>query len=353
MSLVFKNIKLDVPIIQGGMGIGVSLSGLAGNVMKEGGLGVISAAQPGYAKDNFVRETVKANIQALKEEVAKAREISKGKGALGINLMVAMEYYGEYAKSMNDLDIDVVISGAGLPLELPSFITNPKIALAPIVSSAKAAVLLCKRWLSRHDRLPDFIIIEGPMAGGHLGFDPDQLRVKTTQTLEEIVVETKAALENLGHKIPLVAAGGVFTGFDIAKFIKLGADAVQMATRFIGTYECDADMKFKEVFLNGKEEDIDLVISPAGYHGRAWVNPFVKKMREQRVPPIHCVNCLKPCHPPTTPYCITEALIEAVKGNTDNGLVFTGSNGYRVKKIYSVHDLMNELLSEMKEGLDI
>ena len=138
MSLVFKNIKLDVPIIQGGMGIGVSLSGLAGNVMKEGGLGVISAAQPGYAKDNFVRETVKANIQALKEEVAKAREISKGKGALGINLMVAMEYYGEYAKSMNDLDIDVVISGAGLPLELPSFITNPKIALAPIVSSAKA-----------------------------------------------------------------------------------------------------------------------------------------------------------------------------------------------------------------------
>lgn len=351
MSFEFKHVKLEVPIIQGGMGIGVSLSNLAGHVMKEGGLGVLSAAQPGYRKDDFKRNTVKANIEALKEEVKKAREIANGNGALGINLMVAMEYYGDYAKSMNDLDIDVVISGAGLPLDLPTFITNPKIALAPIVSSAKAAVLLCKRWLSRHNVLPDLIIIEGPMAGGHLGFDPDELRAKTTQTLEEIVVETKAALEALGHKIPIAAAGGVFTGYDIAKFLKLGADAVQMATRFIGTYECDADMKFKEVFLNGKEEDIDLVISPAGYHGRAWVNPFVKKMRTQRIPPIQCVNCLKPCHPPTTPYCITEALIEAVKGNTDEGLVFTGSNGYRVKKLYHVHDLITELLTEMKAGL--
>lgn len=350
-SFKFKDIQLDIPIIQGGMGIGVSLGNLAGHVMKEGGVGVISAAQPGFSKTDFKRHPVQSNIEALKEEITKARLISEGKGALGINLMVAAEYYDDYAHAINELDVDVVISGAGLPLELPALITNPKIAIAPIVSSAKAAVLLCKRWLSRHNRLPDFIVIEGPEAGGHLGFDPEALRTKTAQKLEEIVVETKEALTNLGHKIPLVAAGGVFTGYDIAKFIQLGASAVQMATRFIGTFECDADMKFKEVFLNGKEDEIDLVISPAGYHGRAWVNPFVKRMREGRIAPIQCVNCLKPCHPPTTPYCITEALIEAVIGNTDNGLVFTGSNGYRVKKIYHVHDLIAELMGEMNEVL--
>lgn len=351
MNFIVNGTTLDVPIIQGGMGIGVSLGNLAGHVMKEGGIGVISAAQPGYRKPNFKRNPVEANIEALKEEIQKARTISQGKGLLGINLMVAAEYYDRYAKAINEMDIDVIISGAGLPLELPSFITNPHIAIAPIVSSAKAAALICKRWLSRHNRVPDFIVIEGPMAGGHLGFDPLQLRSKTTQKLEDIVTETLDALKTLELKIPVVAAGGIFTGFDIAKFIKLGASAVQMATRFIGTFECDADIKFKEVFLNSKESDIDFVISPSGYPGRAFVNPFVTRMRVGRIAPIQCVNCLKPCNPPTTPYCITEALVNAVSGDTDNGLVFTGANGYRVKEIISVHDLIDQLVTEMKSAL--
>lgn len=349
-SFSFNGHTLTVPIIQGGMGIGVSLGNLAGHVMKEGGLGVISAAQPGFRKEHFKRNPVKANVEALHEEIAKARVISQGKGALGINLMVAAEYYDQYAKAINEMDIDVVISGAGLPLELPAFITNPKIALAPIVSSAKAASLICKRWLSRHNRLPDFIVIEGPLAGGHLGFDPFDLRSKTTQKLEDIVSETVTVIKELGHKIPLIAAGGVFTGFDIGKFIKLGASGVQMATRFIATHECDADVKFKEVFINGKEEDIDFVISPSGYPGRAFVNPFVKQMREGRIPPIHCVNCLKPCHPPTTPYCITEALVAAVTGDTDHGMVFTGANGHRITEIVSVHTLISTLMGELQES---
>lgn len=351
MSLTIKGVTLGVPIIQGGMGIGVSLGRLAGSVMKEGGLGVISAAQPGYRKPNFKRNPVEANIEALHEEIAKARQLSEGKGRLGINLMVAAEYYDRYAKAINEMDIDVIISGAGLPLELPSFITNPKIALAPIVSSAKAASLICKRWLSRHNRVPDFIVIEGPLAGGHLGFDPLELRSKTTQKLEDIVTETLAALKFLELDIPVVAAGGVFTGFDIAKFIQLGASAVQMATRFIGTFECDADDKFKQVFLDSKPDDIDFVISPSGYPGRAFVNPFVKRMRLGRIAPTMCVNCLKPCHPPTTPYCITEALVNAVTGDTDNGLVFTGANGHRVKELISVHTLIASLMGEMNEAL--
>lgn len=338
---------ISVPIIQGGMGIGVSLGNLAGHVMKEGGCGVISAAQPGYRTPEFKRNPVDSNIAALKEEVQKARFLSEGKGCLGINLMVAAEYYDRYAKAINDLDIDVLISGAGLPLELPALVTNPKIALAPIVSSAKAASLLCRRWQSRHNRLPDLLIIEGPLAGGHLGFDPEHLRTHSTQDLETIVTETLETLKELQLSIPVIAAGGIFTGSDIAKFIKLGASGVQMATRFIGTHECDADPKFKEVFLNSKKEDIQFVISPSGYPGRAFVNPFVKRMRLGRIAPIQCVNCLKPCNPPTTPYCITEALVNAVSGDVDNGLIFTGANGYRVKEIVSVHQLMTELMDEL------
>lgn len=350
-TLVIKGKPLTIPIIQGGMGIGVSLGNLAGHVMKEGGCGVISAAQPGYKKANFKRDPVACNIESLKEEIAKARAISEGKGCLGINLMVAAEYYDRYAIAINEMDIDVIISGAGLPLDLPTYITNPSIALAPIVSSAKAAILLCKRWQSRHQLLPDFIVIEGPLAGGHLGFDPEHLRTKTTQSLETIVEESAKALQELGLSIPVVAAGGVYTGRDIAKFLTLGASGVQMATRFIGTYECDADPKFKEVFIQSKESDIEFVISPSGYPGRAFANPFVKQMRLGRIAPIQCVNCLKPCHPPTTPYCITEALVNAVSGDVDHGLVFTGANGYRITELTSVHLLIQELMTELREAL--
>lgn len=346
--LRFKNKHLELPIIQGGMGIGVSLGNLAGHVMKEGGMGVISAAQPGYRDPNFKRDPFECNIKALKAEVKKARKISEGHGLLGINIMVAGQQYNQYVTEIGKMDVDVIISGAGLPLELPNLVQNDQIALAPIVSSGKAAYLLCRRWFQRYLRYPDFIIIEGPLAGGHLGFCWDDLKAHTEQKLETIFDDCQKVLADLGQNIPLVVAGGIYTSADIVAFLKRGAAAVQIATRFIGTFECDAHERFKQAFINAKKTDIDFVISPSGYPGRALVNDFVKLMRTQRIPSTHCVHCLKACIPLTTPYCITEALINSVSGDVEHGLIFTGANGYRIDKIVHVKDLIEELMQEVK-----
>ncbi len=343
-KIKIRHKTLDIPLIQGGMGIGVSLGNLAGHIMKEGGLGVISAAQPGYRELDFKQNTIEANLRALAQEVKIARAIAEGKGLLGVNIMVAAEHYDVYTKAISQMDIDVIISGAGLPLELPTLSLNPEIALAPIVSSAKAMVLLTKRWISRANRLPDVVIIEGPLAGGHLGFSWDQLNNNTFPSLESILNDVLIALKENNWDIPVFVAGGIYTKEDIEKFIKLGATGVQMATRFITTFECDADIKFKEYFLQAKESDIRYVISPSGYPGRALDNPLVTQlMNDQKIKVKHCYNCLKPCNPATTPYCITEALIQAVKGNIIEGLVFTGTNGYRNNKIVHVSELIDEL----------
>ena len=339
--------QLRVPLIQGGMGIGVSLGNLAGHVMLEGGLGVISAAQPGYREADFYQNTIEANLRALEKEIAKARAISQGKGLLGINVMVAAEDYDRYVKAISQMDIDVIISGAGLPLELPSLVGESKVALAPIISSAKAAFLLCKRWLSRSDRSPDLLIIEGPLAGGHLGFSWSDLKEEKTQDLADILYEVLVVLKDQKWDIPVFVAGGVYTASDIQNYLALGAQGVQIATRFIATHECDADIQFKQAFVNAKKEDIRFVISPSGYPGRAINNPLVDTlMRDEKVKVKRCVNCLKPCNPATTPYCITEALIHAVKGNVQDGLIFTGTNGYRIDKIISVKELIDELFPQ-------
>jgi nitronate monooxygenase len=348
-TLTIRGKHLDIPIIQGGMGIGVSLGNLAGHVMREGGLGVISAAQPGYRDPEFKRNPIQANLKALDFEVKKARDLSNGKGVLGVNLMVAAEAFDVYAKAIAQMDVDVIICGAGLPLDLPALVETSSIALAPIVSSAKAAVLMCRRWLSRFNRLPDFLVIEGPMAGGHLGFSWDQIHANDLPSLEFILEDVLTQLKSINISLPLFVGGGVYTGFDIAKFMKMGATGVQMGTRFIATHECDADLKFKETFLRMNKDDIRFVISPSGYPGRAFNTPLVQTlMSNQRVQVTFCTNCLKPCNPSTTPYCITEALIHAVQGDIQRGLVFTGENGYRMERIVSVHDLIQELLGELR-----
>lgn len=339
-----RNKTLNLPLIQGGMGIGVSLGNLAGHVMLEGGLGVISAAQPGYREPDFKQNTIEANVRALRNEVLKARKISNGNGLLGVNIMVAAEHYDIYTKAISEMDIDVIISGAGLPLELPTLSLNPDIALAPIVSSAKAMVLLVKRWISRANRLPDLVIIEGPLAGGHLGFSWEQLNNNTFPSLESILSDVLQSLKDNQWNFPIYVAGGIYTSEDIEKFLELGATGVQMATRFITTFECDADLKYKEYFIQAKESDIRYVISPSGYPGRAIDNELVTRlMNAEKVKVRHCYNCLKPCNPATTPYCITEALIQAVKGYISEGLVFTGTNGYRNKSIIHVSELIDEL----------
>ncbi len=344
---------LEFPLIQGGMGVGVSLGGLAGAVMKEGCMGVISAAHPGYRKPDFLKNSRQCNEEALVEESDKARAISGGKGLLGVNIMCASKDYAYYVKAAVRAKVDAIISGAGLPLDLPAH-TDGSVLLAPIVSSAKAAQLICRIWDKRYNCLPDFIVVEASDAGGHLGFKLEDLVNNTCESLESIVRSVKNIIvefENkYQYKIPVFAGGGVFDGYDMAKCLEYGADGVQIGTRFIATDECDADIKFKEMIVNAKKEDIDLIKSPTGFPGRAVISDFIKEtIKQGNISVKKCINCLTPCHPNDTPYCISKALIEAVKGNEKDGLFFCGTNAYRVNEIVSVKTLIDSIKKEYKE----
>lgn len=350
------NKSLDIPMIQGGMGVGVSLSNLAGHVMKAGGMGVISAAHPGYNYPDFEKKSLSCNKQALIDHAQKAREISQGKGMLAVNIMVASKDYEALVKTSVEAGYDAIISGAGLPLSLPEYVGDSNILLAPIVSSAKAIRLILKSWDSHYQKTCDFVVIEGYKAGGHLGFKLKDLQNGTCEELEDILPQVKKEVEfyekKYNKEIPIFVAGGIYTGKDIAKFIKLGAAGVQMGTRFITTEECDAHPRFKEILLESKEEDIVIVKSPTGFPGRAVLNGYMENvMNSQNQKITNCLGCLKPCNPANTPYCISRALIEAVQGREEQGLFFTGSNGYRLDKILSVKELIDELMKEVREEL--
>lgn len=338
-----------VPIIQGGMGVGVSRSMLASAVANEGGIGVISSAQIGFEEPDFESNSKEANIRAMKKEIKKARELSP-KGIIAVNIMVALSDYKEMVRTSVEEGIDLIISGAGLPTELPSLVKGSKAKIAPIVSSGKAAAVITKLWDHKYSYIPDLIVVEGPKAGGHLGFSLEQLNPEAQPDLINIVKEVIEAVKPYEQKhnttIPVVAAGGVYTGSDIARLIEIGAAGVQMATRFVATEECDADLRYKMAYINSHEEDIEIVKSPVGMPGRAIRNAFLDKLSNGRIPVRKCYDCLKPCQPAVTPYCISKALIEAVKGNIEEGLIFTGSNAYRLDKIVTVKELINELVRE-------
>ncbi|MDO4466636.1 MAG: nitronate monooxygenase family protein [Bacillota bacterium] len=348
--------KLEVPIIQGGMGVGVSLSNLAGHVMLEGGMGVISAAHPGYNYPDFEKNSTVVNRQALKDHAQKAREISQGKGMLAVNIMVASRDYEGLVKASVEAGYDAIISGAGLPLSLPEYTKGSDILLAPIVSSGKAIKLILKSWDSHYQKTCDFVVIEGYKAGGHLGFKLKDLQNQTCEELEDILPQVKKEVEiyekKYNKEIPIFVAGGIYTGKDIAHFMKLGAAGVQMGTRFIATEECDAHPRFKEMLIEANEENIVIVKSPTGFPGRAVLNNYMKQVMQSENQKItNCLGCLKPCNPANTPYCISRALIEAVQGKEENGLFFTGVNGYRLDRILTVKELINELVEEMRKEL--
>lgn len=351
-SLKIGDLIARLPIIQGGMGVGVSGSKLAGAVAKAGGVGIISGVQIGYREPDFETNTLEANIRAMKSELKAARETSPD-GIIGVNLMVAITHYDEMVKACIEGGADIIISGAGLPMNLPKLVEGSNMKIAPIVSSGKAATLIIKNWTKKYSRLPDLVVVEGPEAGGHLGFKREELDEDTKRPLEDIVKEVIEAVavfeEEHGKKIPVIAAGGVYTGEDIARFIKLGAAGVQMGTRFVATNECDADPKYKQAYLDAKKEDIQIIISPVGMPGRAVRNKLIKTVEGGRIPPKRCYDCIKKCNPKDTPYCISKALIDAVEGNVDEGLIFVGSNAYRLEKIVSVEELMNELVSEAEK----
>lgn len=344
-SLNIGELTAKIPVIQGGMGVGVSLSKLAGTVAACGGVGIISTAQIGYRDPEFDRKPIETNLRVIKEEVTKAREISKG-GIIGVNIMVATKKYEEYVKAAVDAGVDLIISGAGLPMTLPALVEGAKTKIAPIVSSLKSAQVICKYWLKKYDRLPDLVVIEGPEAGGHLGFSLEQLQdlknFDFESEIKKIVGYVKELAATYAKKIPVAVAGGIYTREDAEHAISLGADAVQMGTRFVTTHECDASLEYKQAYIQAKKEDIVIVKSPVGMPGRAIENGFIKRVKENRIPCQKCHQCVSTCDPSQTPYCITDALVNAAKGKIEDALVFCGSNAYRATRLESVRDIMEE-----------
>jgi nitronate monooxygenase len=337
------------------MGIGVSLSGLASAVANQGGVGVIATAGIGVL--GLDRETgyVEASIKVLREEIRKAKDATKG--ILGVNIMVALTNFADMVETSIAEGVDLILSGAGLPLDLPKYLREGvKTKLVPIVSSAKAARIICKRWLSRFNRLPDAFVVEGPMAGGHLGFSSEQLD-DPGYALEKIIPEVVEAVsvferEN-GVQIPVIAAGGIFTGADILEFIKLGAAGVQMGTRFVATHECDADIEFKKAYIEAKKEDMIIIESPVGLPGRAIRNNFIKSIQSGHKKPFKCpYHCITSCNCTDSPYCIAMALANARKGKLKYGFAFAGQNAFRVNQILSVRELIESLGKEYDRALN-
>ena len=359
MNLKLKPLTIDgltarIPIIQGGMGIGVSMSSLASAVANAGGVGVISAAQVGFREPDFESDNDAANLRGLRKEIQKAKSMSPD-GILGVNIMTATNNYAEQVRVCVEEKVNLIISGAGLPTNLPEMVKNSVTKIAPIVSSAKGARVITRLWTKKYNYLPDLIVVEGPKAGGHLGFSPEVLSKPVLPSLKDIVSGVIEILkpfeEAFGKKIPVVAAGGIYTGKEIAEFIKLGASGVQMATRFVATDECDAHRNFKEAYVNANEDEIKIVVSPLGMPGRALYNKHVKTVEESGRKIKKCFRCLKACNPATAPYCITEALVKAVEGDVEDGLVFIGSEGCKVDKIIPVQELMDELVTEAEANL--
>lgn len=340
-----------VPIVQGGMGVGISLSSLAGAVAKEGAIGVISGVEIGFDEQDYSTNKKQANIRALKNHIKRAKEICK-EGIIGINLMTALNNFDEMVLESVKSKVDIIFSGAGLPLHLPKLTKGSNTKIAPIVSSGRTAALICKSWDKRHQVIPDAIVVEGPEAGGHLGFSEDDLDKDSnnlTSLLSDVLKAIKPFEEKYNKKIPVIAAGGVFDGKDIAKLIHSGASGVQLGSRFVATYECDASDEFKRTFLQANKEDMKIIKSPVGMIGRAVGNKFLVDVKAGVKKPIRCIsNCLKPCNPKEAPYCIAQALINAQLGQMDEGFAFAGSQAYRIEKIQSVKDLINELVEETK-----
>lgn len=333
------------PVIQGGMGVGISLSHLAGTVAACGGVGILSAAQIGFREEGFEKDPIGTNLKAIKKEICKARKIANG-GIIGINIMVATQRYEEYVKAAVESGVDLIISGAGLPVDLPELVEGSKTKIAPIVSTVKSAKVICKMWDRHYHRVPDLVVIEGPKAGGHLGFSRKQLEIFTPevydQEIRQIIELVKEYEKKYQKRIPVVVAGGIFDREDFLHALELGADGVQMGTRFVTTYECDAAEEYQKAYINVSKENIVLVDSPVGMVGRAVGNTFA--LAEGKKEPVKkCYQCIKTCNPGDTPYCITNALVKAAKGETENALVFCGENAWKCDKIEHVGDILREL----------
>ena len=355
----FKIGELEINLIQGGMGVGISLSGLAGAVANCGGAGIISSVGLGLLK--YSKNSVEYNKRALREEIRNARKMSKG--VIGVNIMHAVTDYKDLVKVADEEKVDLIIVGAGIPKDLPKLIKDKSISLVPIVSSERLAEIITKAW-KRQGKIPDAFIVEGPKAGGHLGFKQEELISTDPPKLEDIAKEVIAFANDpktFEKPVPVIVAGGIYTGQDIYEYKELGAAGVQMATRFVTTKECDADDNFKQAYLNAKKDDLVIIKSPVGMPGRAIMNSFLKDVMNEKPKEFICnYHCLITCEPDESLYCIAEALINAQKGDLTKGFAFAGANAYRCtpetcldkdRNFISVKTLMQRLSDEYHSSL--
>lgn len=349
-SLRIGDLLARTPIVQGGMGVGISLSGLASATANAGGIGVIAAAGIGLMEPDGFTDFLGANIRALRREIRRARELTKG--ILGVNIMVALSNFADMVRTAIEEGIDIIFSGAGLPVNLPEYLREGvRTKLVPIVSSGRAAALIARRWIDKYGYRPDAFVVEGPRAGGHLGFKREQLEDPkyALEALVPEVIEAIAPFADGGRPIPVIAGGGVYTGADIREMLELGAAGVQMATRFVATEECDASAAFKESYVSATEADLEIISSPVGMPGRALRNKFLEDVDAGKKTPYSCpYHCIVTCDPEKAPYCISLALLNAQRGRLDKGFAFAGANVPRVEKIVKVQDLIDSLAEEYR-----
>jgi nitronate monooxygenase len=352
-DLFIGDVKIGIPIIQGGMGVNVSSFSLASAVSNLGALRVIAAVGLGEEGDEKKYDYVTRSRMCFVNTIRETRK--RTKNPIGVNIMCALTNYDDLVDAAQQESVDVIISGAGLPLKLPALIKNKRTKLVPIVSSGRAATLICGVWQRRYKRLPDAIVLEGPLAGGHLGYSRQELEDSEHVTLENIladVLEAVKAFETPQHKIPIIAAGGIYDGKDIARVLKLGASGVQMATRFVCTNECDVAVEYKNTYISAKKEDIVVIQSPVGMPGRVVSNDFVKRITQGGRVDFGCAyKCLVTCNPKEVNYCIAKALLFASRGQMDKGFAMCGSNAYRIEKIVPVKELIDELVTDTRAAL--
>ena len=352
-NFTIGNLKLSVPIVQGGMGVGISLNGLAAAVANEGGVGVISCAGIGLLYKQMSKDFAEASILGLREELRLAKE--KAKGVIGVNIMVALTNFADMVKTAIASKADVIFSGAGLPLDLPSFLTkDSQTKLVPIVSSARAALIICEKWIKNYNYIPDAIVLEGPKAGGHLGYKENQItdeNYSLEHLLPELVQTIKVVEEQNNCKIPIIAGGGIYDGEGMKRILDMGASAVQMGSIFVTTEECDASPAFKEAYINATEQDVEIIKSPVGMPGRAILSKFIQSVKEGHEKPNGCpYHCIRTCDYTKSPYCIIKALYNAYKGNFSKGYAFAGSNAFKADKIVTVKETIRNLMEGFRKA---
>jgi len=348
-TLTIGDITVEIPIIQGGMGVRVSGANLAAAVANTGCIGVISSVGIGAFEDCPKTDAYKVCEDTLRAEIRRARTMTDG--IIGVNILVASSDYPGLVRASIEEGIDLIISGAGLPLDLPKYLDGAKTKLVPIVSSGRALKVLCRKWQKSYGHLPDAVVVEGPMAGGHLGYRYDDLVDQTVPMLEDMLAEVIEVAHSFDTSIPVIAAGGIFDGGDIVRFISLGAAGVQMGTRFVCTDECDVHINFKKAYLNAKKTDLHIIKSPVGLPGRVIKNKFVERIEQGHTMPFKCdYRCLRTCNPGASPYCIANVLSNAANGKMDDSFCFAGSNAYRCNEIVPVNVLIQQLMDEIRQA---